>query len=54
MFWGAIAAYNESVTALAIVIAGHVLFLQGHNIEVKLNKLLDHCGLTVSSDDLNR
>lgn len=53
-FWTVVAAATESMPTVAIVIVGHALFFLGHNIEVKLNKLLHYYNLTVTSEDLDR
>lgn len=47
-----IAAMSGDTAAVFVAVTGAVLFWQGHVIEVKLNKILDQAGLTVTKDDL--
>lgn len=50
--WVAGAAYIGNWTIVVVALMAHVLFLVLHNIEVKVNKLLEHNGIFVADKDL--
>ncbi len=50
----AAAAYSENTAAVFVAIVGAGQLWHLHNIEVKVDKLLDHYGLHVTSEDLDR
>jgi hypothetical protein len=48
--WTIIAAGYESVAAVFVAIAWTSVTIHLHNVELKVNKLLDHYGLTPDLD----
>lgn len=46
-------AYFGSALAAMILAVGHALLYQGHVIEAKLNRILDHLRLSVTPADLD-
>jgi uncharacterized membrane protein len=48
----ALAGFAGNWTVAAIVVANHVLILFLHNIEVKVNRLLDEKGISVTDEEL--
>lgn len=51
IFWGAIAAFNDSSLGVGLAAGVHAIVWQVHTIEVKLNKLLDYHRLIVTKED---
>lgn len=52
ILWCGAFAWAGKETLFGIALVGHVLALFLHNIEMKLNKLLDHYGIVVTDKDL--
>jgi len=48
------AAYSENTAAQFVAVVGSALFWQGHNIEVKLNKILDRLNIDMTWKDYDK
>lgn len=53
IFWGAIAAFNDSSLGVGLAAGIHAIAWQVHAVEVKVNKLLDYYRLTVTKADFD-
>lgn len=49
-----LAAYHQDLAASFVVVVGYPALLGLHNIEFKLNKLLDERRITVPDDEIER
>lgn len=52
LFWVFVSIFLEQYTASAVFLVGHILFWQNHNLEVKVNKMLEHYGIFVARYEL--
>jgi len=53
-FWAGISIWQDQLAVAAVAVAGHVLFWQGHRLEVKINRLLDDRGIFVADYELEK
>lgn len=52
VIWCGAALYYEATTVAAVALFGHMAMLSIHNIEIKINKLLDRQGIIITDRDL--